>query len=150
MTDRVYTPARRFIPLLLIVTGLGLSGCAMSTSLGPMFAADDITGSITPRDGRFSNTMTDEDWRLAKAAVDTATSGNGATPAAAWENPLSGLKGSVTPVAAPYASQDRACRAFIATLVLKGRTEWYQGQACRGKSDFSVTGVSAFAPPASS
>jgi surface antigen len=149
MTDRVYTPARRFLPLLLIVAVFGLSGCAMSTSLGPMFAADDITGSITPRDGRFSPSMSDEDWRLAKAAIDTATAMPAPTASTTWDNPQSGLKGAVTPVAAPYAAQDRACRAFIATVVLKDRTDWYQGRACRGKADFTVLGVTTFAPPAS-
>ena len=49
-----------------------------------------------------------------------------------WENPETGARGSVTPLAQAYANEDgRTCRDFLASYV-NGRTEsWLQGAACQ-------------------
>ena len=48
-----------------------------------------------------------------------------------WENPKTGARGSVTPIAAAYTSDGRTCRDFLASYV-NGRSEsWLQGGACK-------------------
>jgi surface antigen len=145
----LYTLCRGMRPLVLIVAALTLTGCAMTTSLGPLFSKDDITGSIPPSDGRFSTAMTDADWDVARAAIEQATSDAASSTTAAWENPQTGLKGRVTPVATAFAVEDRTCRAFVATLEASARTDWYQGRACHGDGGMSVGAVLPFTPPSS-
>ena len=48
-----------------------------------------------------------------------------------WENPETGARGSVTPLAQAYSSDGRTCRDFLASYV-NGRSEsWLQGAACQ-------------------
>ena len=48
-----------------------------------------------------------------------------------WENPETGARGSVTPLAQAYSSEGRTCRDFLASYV-NGRSEsWLQGAACQ-------------------
>jgi surface antigen len=129
----------------------GLGGCAISTQLGPIFGMGDdtpSTGSITPRDQRFSNMMTDDDWSKARAAVDVALSAPGDGKAAPWDNPQTGLKGTVTPVASAYAADSQTCHAFVANLVESAATHWYQGRACRAEGQaWTVVETSSWSPP---
>jgi surface antigen len=139
------------LPLALVLS-VPLGGCAVSTQLGPIFGmgGDDTpsTGSITPRDQRFSNMMTDEDWSRARAAVDAALSGPGDGKAAPWDNPATGLKGTVTPVASAYAADSQTCHAFVANLVESAATHWYQGRACRAAgAAWTVVETSSWTPP---
>lgn len=130
------------------------SGCAISTPLGPIFGASDdqvSTGSITPRDGRFSNNMTDEDWTRARSAVQSALAAPVATTPAAWDNPSSGLRGTVSSVATPFAVDGSTCQAFLATLVEGTDLHWYQGRACRSEgTPWAVVDTARWLPPARS
>jgi hypothetical protein len=135
--------------LTLVVT---LGGCAISTPLGPIFGSPDdggpTTGSIPPREMRFSNMMTDHDWTLARVALDAALAPANAGRAAPWESRASGLKGVITPVATAYADDDRTCQAFVASLTDRNATHWYQGRACKsGDSGWTVVDASDWIPP---
>jgi hypothetical protein len=49
-----------------------------------------------------------------------------------WENPSSGARGTVTPIASAYARDGMTCHDFLASYVRRGSPEsWLQGQACR-------------------
>jgi surface antigen len=65
------------------------------------------------------------------AASDVLTKGDKDT-SQPWQNPETGARGSVTPLAQAYANGDgRTCRDFLASYV-NGRTEsWLQGAACQ-------------------
>jgi surface antigen len=145
----VYSAFKACRPLGVIVAALSVAGCAVSMPLGPMFSSADTTGSITPRDGRFTTAMSDSDWAKAKEALTAATVASEGGRATPWENRETGLKGTVTPVATAYAAQDRTCRSFVATLVDSEATAWYQGEACRDAAGVSVSGVKPWAPPSS-
>jgi surface antigen len=137
-------------PIIVSVAAIWLSGCAISTQLGPIFGGGEeaATGAITPRDRRFSNNMTDEDWTRAMTAVETALSPTGAGKAAQWENPASGLKGTVSPVAAAYAADSETCHAFVASLTEGADTHWYQGRACRtADAPWKVVETAQWTPP---
>ena len=65
------------------------------------------------------------------AASDVLTKGD-KDSSQPWENPETGARGSVTPLAQAYTAEDgRTCRDFLASYV-NGRAEsWLQGAACK-------------------
>ncbi len=90
----------------------------------------DETGSIgSAHSGNEGPTETDLAFAR-NAASDVLTRGakDFSQP---WENPKTGARGSVTPIAAAYTSEGRTCRDFLASYV-NGRSEsWLQGGACK-------------------
>jgi surface antigen len=120
--------------MIAILIGVGLGGCSMTRPDGPFAQMDsnDFTGSIRAavlpaRD----NGPTEADLALARmAASDVLTKGD-KDSSQPWENPTTGARGSVTPLATAYSTDGRTCRDFLASYV-KDRTEsWMQGAACR-------------------
>ncbi len=88
----------------------------------------DTTGSIG---GASGSDPSDSDLAFARnAASDVLTKGD-KDASQPWENPSTGARGSVTPLAAAYSSDGRTCRDFLASYV-NGRAEsWWQGGACK-------------------
>ncbi|SHJ88245.1 outer membrane surface antigen [Bradyrhizobium lablabi] len=113
----------------LILIGLGAGGCSLSRGDGAFARMDDneVTGSI----GTSDPAPTDGDLAFARnAASDVLTKGD-KDSSQPWENPETGARGSVTPLAQAYSSEGRTCRDFLASYV-NGRSEsWLQGAACR-------------------
>ena len=117
--------------MTLILIGLGSGGCSLNRADGPFARMDDkeVTGSIGPQ---ASAAPTDGDLAFARnAASDVLTKGD-KDSSQPWENPETGARGSVTPLAQAYSSTDgRTCRDFLASYV-NGRSEsWLQGAACQ-------------------
>ncbi len=78
----------------------------------------DVTGSIsaTPVSAVVA-TPTETDLAFARnAASDVLTKGD-KDSSQPWENPETGARGSVTPLAKAYASEGRICRDFLASYV---------------------------------
>jgi surface antigen len=48
-----------------------------------------------------------------------------------WENPSTGARGTITPLAAAYDQDGITCRDFLASYVKNGNESWLQGEACR-------------------
>ena len=119
--------------MTLILIGVGAGGCSFSRSDGAFAKMEDreVTGSITPPVS--APVPTESDLAFARtAASDVLTKGN-KDSSQPWENPETGARGSVTPLAQAYSSDDgRTCRDFLASYV-NGRSEsWLQGAACKG------------------
>jgi surface antigen len=91
----------------------------------------DLTGTLgTARVS--APTPTESDLAHARnAASDVLTKGD-KDASQSWENPETGARGSVTPLAEAYSAEDgRVCRDFLASYV-NGKTEnWLQGAACK-------------------
>ena len=118
--------------MTLILIGVGSGGCSLSRGDGASARMDDneVTGSIGPVQ---APVPTETDLAFARtAASDVLTKGD-KDSSQPWENPETGARGSVTPLAQAYASDDgRTCRDFLASYV-NGRSEsWLQGAACKG------------------
>jgi hypothetical protein len=118
--------------MTLILVGFGSAGCSLSRSDGPFARMDDkeVTGSIAPVAP--PPVPTESDLAFARtAASDVLTKGD-KDSSQPWENPETGARGSVTPLAQAYSSDDgRTCRDFLASYV-NGRSEsWLQGAACK-------------------
>jgi len=113
----------------LVLVSLSTSGCSVWRSDGLGFftkSEKEVTGAIAA-----APQPTDGDLAFARnAASDVLTRGD-KDSSQPWENPETGARGSVTPLAQAYATDDgRTCRDFLASYV-NGKTEsWLQGAGC--------------------
>ena len=118
--------------MTLILIGLSSGGCSLSRpdAYAKMQAADVVTGSLGKQPAT-PPVPTESDLAFARtAASDVLTKGD-KDSSQPWENPETGARGSVTPLAEAYASEGRTCRDFLASYV-NGRSEnWLQGAACQ-------------------
>ena len=122
-------PAGAMMTLILI--GIGSGGCSLSRTDGAFARMDDreATGALSAAG---APAPTESDLAFARnAASDVLTKGD-KDSSQPWENPETGARGSVTPLAQAYSATDgRTCRDFLASYV-NGRVEsWLQGAACQ-------------------
>ena len=91
---------------------------------------NEVTGSIGPVKPP-GPPPTDADIAFARnAASDVLTKGD-KDSSQPWENPETGARGSVTPLAKAYSSEGRTCRDFLASYVNGSNESWLQGAACQ-------------------
>ena len=116
------------------VVPLALSSGACSYKLDSMLSRDteksEAAGSVPGRLAAAPGSA-EADLAFAKAAAAEALarSGDVSVP---WENPGTGARGTVTPLASAYTQDGFVCRDFLASYV-NGKTEsWLQGAACHG------------------
>ena len=143
----------------VLAFGLFASGCAMSggpmSGLGGMFAkhqkTEDVQASALASEDETSSTTapalrasaavpasglpSETDLVFAHMAIVEVLKRGSKEVSAPWENPSSGARGTVTPIASAYARDGDTCHDFLASYVRKqGPERWLQGQACRAKS----------------
>jgi hypothetical protein len=121
------------------ILALGAGGCSFSYDLGAFSRKQtqevERTASIkspkAPDSGSPAPLPPEPDLALAKAAVHDVLSRGEQDTSLPWENPRTGARGTVTPIAAAYTQDGFTCRDFLASYV-RGETEsWLQGEACR-------------------
>jgi surface antigen len=113
--------------MAVVLIGIGAGGCSLSRP-GSGFAkvGGDVTGSIVP-----PAAPTETDLAFTRnAASDVLTKGD-KDASQPWENPETGARGSVTPLAQAYTSDGRTCRDFLASYVNGASESWLQGAACQ-------------------
>jgi surface antigen len=119
---------------LLAVGLIALSTSACSFSFGLSALDDDepkSTGAIgTKAVAPLSADLDDEDWRRAKAALAVALDPQGPGTQVSWDNPATTMKGTFTPVGAPFVKNDEICRSFSAHLSGPSASSLH-GTACR-------------------
>jgi surface antigen len=119
--------------MTLILIGFGVGGCSFSRSDGPFAKMEekDVTGSVAAAQANAS-VPTESDLAFARNAVSDVLTRGDKDSSQPWENPETGARGSVTPLAQAYSADDgRTCRDFLASYV-NGKTEsWLQGAACQ-------------------
>ena len=96
--------------------------------------AGDITGSLplqSPAAANAKGALSPVDWAIAKSALREVLGRGEAGSSQPWENPTTGARGTVTPVASIYEKDGFPCRNFIIGGVRDGRESWYEGTACR-------------------
>jgi surface antigen len=116
--------------MTLILIGVGSAGCSMSRTDGAFAKMDDneATGALGHAKGP---APTETDLAFARnAASDVLTKGD-KDASQPWENPETGARGSVTPLAQAYSSEGRTCRDFLASYVNGPTESWLQGAACQ-------------------
>jgi surface antigen len=124
------------------VLALGLGGAACSTSyqLGALTGGSEArraqaSAGQVETTGSVSVLPPESDLVFAKAAASEVLGRGGKDASTSWENPQSGARGTVTPIATAYAHpQDgRLCRDFLASYVKAGTESWLQGEACQSR-----------------
>jgi surface antigen len=118
---------------------LALAGAACSTSyqLGSLAGKDDArtaqaSASAPETTGSIAASLPPEhDLAFARAAASEVLGRGGKDSSTAWENPKTGARGTVTPIASAYTQDGRLCRDFLASYVQGGSEAWLQGEACR-------------------
>ena len=115
----------------MMLIGLGAGGCSFSRNDKTAYAkADDsdLTGSIARKDAP----PTETDLAFARNAASDVLSKGDKDSSQHWENPETGARGSVTPIAQSYAAEDgRKCRDFLASYVNGSTESWLQGAGCQ-------------------
>lgn len=115
----------------MVLVGVSVGGCSVSRLDGGFAKGDDATGSIRPTAKEGLATPTETDLAFARnAASDVLTRGD-KDASQPWENPETGARGSVTPLAQAYSSEGRTCRDFLASYVKGDSESWLQGAACQ-------------------
>jgi outer membrane surface antigen len=125
--------------LMVLALALSSGGCSFSYQLGSLFGKDDdkpmasATGTVTPPADSakpMSEMPADVDLAYARAAA-TEVLTKDKQESARWENPRTGARGMVTPIANAYTQDGLICRDFLASFVHDGGEAWLQGEACR-------------------
>lgn len=117
-------------------------GCTLSFPMMSLIPSSETTGSIAQSVSPLSPKLEGEDWRRAKAALNTALDPTGNGAPVAWSNPETATKGSFAPVGQPFVKNDELCRTFMAALNFGAHEEWLQGAACRvGSEEWTVQDV---------
>jgi hypothetical protein len=117
------------------VLALASGGCSLSMldSLSGGADKSDQTGSITPPPGAKQTEALPPDGDLVytRAAVSEVLNRASKDASVPWENPLTGARGTVTPIAAAYNSDGHVCRDFLASYISGSSQSWLQGEACQ-------------------
>jgi len=133
--------------LAAVAFSLGLalsgSGCSSSYQLDSLFAKRDGENQSAPRRLARPKSATDAlaqaDWVFARAAVAEVLNTGGSHVSAPWENPGTGARGTVTPLASAYTREGITCRDFLASYVKDGSESWLEGSACQaGRGNWEV------------
>jgi surface antigen len=117
---------------------LSAAGCSFSYQLGSLMekkeeSGADVTGSVAEaRKTSASEEFSGGDLAYAKAAASEVLKRGGKGTSQPWENPQTGARGTVTPIAAVYTQDGFTCQDFLASYVRDGSGEdWLRGEACR-------------------
>jgi surface antigen len=130
----------RTAAIAAILIGASLGGCSVGRNEGAFAKMEggDVTGSVTPMAPAAGPEPTEADLAFARTAASDVLTKGGKDSSQPWENPSTGARGSVTPLANAYSEDGRTCRAFLASYV-NGRSEtWMQGAACRDGARWDV------------
>jgi len=141
----------RALPLAAGLTlGLACGGCGISTGqFDSLFGGSDksdTTTSITPPPGAkgAGELPPDGDLAYARAAASDVLTRGGKDASAPWENPRTGARGTVTPIASAYTQDGQTCRDFLASYISGSSQSWMQGEAC--KQDKGIWEIRALKP----
>jgi len=118
-----------------LAAGLALGGCSFSYQLDNLFSKKgdaEQTASLRPAPARPPVEPPHEgDLAFARAAVSEVLAKGGKDTSMPWENPKTGARGTITPLAQAYHLDGATCRDFLASYVRDGNESWLQGEACR-------------------
>jgi surface antigen len=129
--------ALRRLPVAGVALALACpsAGCSFSYQLDSMFSKnEDKTEQATQvraTAAKPGQDMAEADLAIARAAASEVLARGGKDASMPWENPQTGARGTVTPIAAAYNQDGFLCRDFLASYVRNGTESWMQGEACR-------------------
>lgn len=113
-----------------------LGGCSLSGQLDSFFPS---SSDKSERTGTVASSSAKEEAQLpppadlayARAAANAVLSRGEKDSSMPWENPSTGTRGTVTPIASAYTQDGQTCRDFLASFVSGSSQSWVQGEACK-------------------
>ena len=101
----------------------------LDTTLGKRDGADQADSPRSVPPNATAEMPSESDLAMARAAVsEVLIKGASSVP---WENPKTGARGTVTPLASLYSQNGISCRDFLASYVNGKAESWLQGSACQ-------------------
>lgn len=127
----------------LCALALPLGACSFSYQLDSLFAKKGEvgqTGALRPPTPKpAAEPPAEGDLAIVRAAVSEVLTRGGKDTSMPWENPSTGARGTITPLAAAASQDGVTCRDFLASYVKNGTESWLQGEACRaGRGKWEV------------
>jgi surface antigen len=127
------------IPRAAAVLALAFAGtsCSMSYQLDSLLGSSSPkvssqpTGSIPAIEGQRQSGPSPEADVALRAAARTMLTKNEPGTSQSWENPVTGARGTITPIATAFVQSGRTCRNFLASYIRAGAEAWLQGEACQ-------------------
>ncbi len=129
-------------PIAAVLLFMTVSGC--SYQLASLVSTDEsgpqVTGTVNPSANPSSATLSKNssqaelDLGYARAAAAEALSRGSRDASLPWQNPHSGARGNITPLATSYSEAGMACRDFLASYMHGESQDWLEGAACRTAS----------------
>lgn len=122
------------------IAGVALASSGCSYQLGALTgkerAKPELTATATPASvsaaaATAANKPPEGDLVIAKAAAAEMLTKGRKDASVPWENPRTGARGTVTPLASAYSQDGLQCHDFLASHVKGEQESWYQGGACR-------------------
>ena len=110
----------------------------MSYQLESFFGDSTTTGSIAAAPKMAESLPPEHDLAYAKAAASEVLRRGEKDASLDWENPRTGARGTVTPIASAYSQDGQTCRDFLASYVSDRVQSWMQGEACQDKGAWQV------------
>jgi hypothetical protein len=136
LSARLWRPLPGAASALVLACSLG--GCSFSYQLDNLFGKKDdgsLTGSLHPAAAATLKPVNDlppeADLDIARAAVSEVMSKGTKDASVSWENPQTGTRGTVTPIATARSEDGVTCHEFLASFERQGTSSWMQGEACR-------------------
>lgn len=131
--------AQRLRALAVGAAALTAASCSMPAQFSlPGLGGDNDTppGSADLISALSTGGFSDDDLAAATmTASELLPHGSGGR----WENPRSGARGTITPIAAVYRDNGTECRDFLVSYVHDKAEAWMKGEACRtGDSRWEV------------
>jgi surface antigen len=119
-----------------LALSLGGGGCSLSGQFDSVCGErSERTGTIaapsSPKEAAQLPLPPAADLAYARAAVTAVLSRGEKDTSMPWENPTTGARGTVTPLAAAYTQDGQMCRDFLASFVTGSSQAWLQGEACK-------------------
>ncbi len=120
-----------------LTLALTTAGCSFSYKLDSLFeknkqASGETTGAVAEKAATALAMASDGDLAYARAAASEVLLRGGNGVSQPWENPETGARGTVTPIASVYDLDGFTCQNFLASYVRVGSGEdWMRGEACR-------------------
>jgi surface antigen len=129
--------SRLGLPLAAVALALASGGCSFSYQLDSLFekgkqANAESTGAVAAKPAIAPTKPQASDLAYARAAASEVLRRGGDGVSQPWENPETGARGTVTPIASTYDHDGFTCQDFLASYVRAGTSEnWMRGEACR-------------------
>ena len=122
---------------------LPVAGCSISYQLDNLFTKRDAATADQAASQQLAAPMAaaepaEGDLAIARAAASEVLSKGSKDTSMPWENPKTGARGTITPLAAAATQAGVTCRDFLASYVRNGSESWLQGEACRARGKWEV------------